>query len=283
MLSEKWGEIEHCELPGWTSHFRAHCFLSGDWANSILTPFKGKGISTSVSESIRMTVDPPSGSDEGEIIESESEKATTSLPSVDDTNVDRHSRTRVSVAESSNDRDSSLPYRDRSLPRRDHSPRGEKRPRDDDHYHHDHRRPDARQFKVHYEARFHDERRRSRVSYADLDYGDSSNSYLRYDDRPGDNRYRDARARIRSRSPGRVGRTDHRRAREERGRVDDRRDTQGLRRGDWDYHGSRNQRVQMEKERITRPPSVPESRRQTEEQIRGSKQAVSREDDKPDR
>lgn len=200
-------------------------------------------------------MDPASGSDEGEIIESESEKATTSLPSVNGTTIDGHSRTRVPVSKPSEERESSVSYREKSPPRRDHSPRGEKRLHEDDDRH-DHHRPDARRFRTHYDGRLREERRRSRVSYADLDYGGSANQPLRYDDRGGDDRYRDKRARTRSRSPVRAGRMDPRRARWDKGRTDDRRDSQGQRGGgvDRDYSSNRNNRMHPDSPRASRPP-----------------------------
>jgi hypothetical protein len=117
-------------------------------------------------------------SDEGEIIGSGSEKASTSLPSVRGTSVDRHSRTLKT---------SKSPPWGRSHPRRhddtDH-PRGEKRRRDEDeHYESSSGRPDTRRFKVLYEEPPYDDRRRNQVSYADLDRNDASDHRPRYHDR----------------------------------------------------------------------------------------------------
>ncbi|KZF19785.1 kinase-like protein [Xylona heveae TC161] len=151
---------------------------------------------------------------EGEIIESETEKATTSLPSLQDTNVDRHSRNRVSASKSPTGPQSPRRYRSRS-PYRANPSRGEKRRHDDD-FHSGRSRSDARRFRVHYEQQPPPppsiyERRRPQVSYADLDRGGPSETYLSYDDDRDyySDRYRDKRARTRSRSPPRYSQPRH--------------------------------------------------------------------------
>ena len=149
----------------------------------------------------------PSTPSEGEIVESDSEKATTSLPSVNGTSVDRHSRIRVSVSKSPEPVDS--PPRRYISRTRSRSPyreaRGEKRRFEDD-YQNDRGRSDPRRFRVHYEETISTSRDRSRVSYADLDKGKSADLSLRYDDRDTASRYPDKRQKTRSRSPPRPSR-----------------------------------------------------------------------------
>jgi len=178
----------------------------------------------------------PSTPSEGEIVESDSEKATTSLPSVNGTSVDRHSRTRVSVSKS--------PAPFESPPRRYESrtrsrspyrePRGEKRRREDD-YHSDRGRSDPRRFKVHYEEQLSDSRPRPRVSYADLDRGEPADPTLRYDDRDTADRFRGKRPRTRSRSPPRPSRRQDYHVRYDREERDGNRG--GLGQKDRDHHG----------------------------------------------
>ena len=91
---------------------------------------------------------------EGEIVETGSEKATTSIESYKGTSVDRHFRPRASISRSPSPLGSPLPYRSRVHSRDgSRSPyresRGFKRARDDDHY--DRSRNDPRRFKVRYE------------------------------------------------------------------------------------------------------------------------------------
>ncbi len=196
-------------------------------------------------------MDPPSGSDEGEIIESEQEKATTSLPSVNGTSVDRPSRTRVPASKASEGYEASRSYQEHLPPaRRDGSPpRGEKRSHDAD-YGYSRRGGggggyDSRHMRAPREDRSYDQRRRSRVSYADLDYVDPSEPHLRYDERDAaDDRYQYKRPRTRSRSPGRPSRSDYRRARREhpehdsyrRGSADRRRSRDYSRGAGWSRH-----------------------------------------------
>lgn len=153
----------------------------------------------------------PASSDEGEIRDIESEKATKSLPQFDGTSVDRQDRTRSRYTTSiSPQAENSRSFGDRRSAERshspysDHGPRGSKRSREDDH--HDHSRGDPRRFKVHYEDRPSDSRRRGRggrSGYEDLDRGSTMSTDLRYDDR---DRYSEKRHRTRSRSPYRAPR-----------------------------------------------------------------------------
>ena len=141
---------------------------------------------------------------EGEIVESDSEKATTSLPSVNGISVDRHSRKRASVSRSPSPIRSPRRYKCRSRSRSPYrEPRGAKRPREDDSYN-DQNRSDPRRFKVHYEERIQD-RSRARNPHSDLDRGGDPYLRLRYDDRGSVGRSRDKRQRTRSRSPPHFG------------------------------------------------------------------------------
>jgi serine/threonine-protein kinase PRP4 len=162
----------------------------------------------------------PSTPSEGEIVEdsiSDTEKATTSLPSVNGTSVNRSTRPRASPAPPALPRSSAPPQSIRS-PRRDRSRspyrerRGEKRRRDDE-FSSDRGKTDSRRYNPRYEGRQYDDRRQQR-SYADLDRGDTVTSHMRYDD--DDRRYRDKRPRTRSRSPflhGRRNRDEPRKSR----------------------------------------------------------------------
>ena len=141
---------------------------------------------------------------EGEILESEEEKATKSMPSRNGISVDRQSRKRVSLSPSPSF-DSSPRHRSRSISR---SPvresRGTKRPREDD-YHHGSDRRDSRRFKVHYEDSHYPDRRHD--SFAK---GKSRNRHSTPNSRNTNRRDRarrsyDAGARARSRSPERSG------------------------------------------------------------------------------
>ena len=142
---------------------------------------------------------------EGEIVETDNEKAHKLLHSTSNTSIDRHSRKRYSVSRSPSPRLS--PPRQKSSTRsRSRSPyrerRGSKRSRDDDHYGRSDR-DDPRRFKVRYEERRYNDRSRGRRnSYRDLDRGGTTGSPLRYDDR-GSGRSREQRNRSISRSPPR--------------------------------------------------------------------------------
>ncbi|RDW94393.1 putative serine kinase ppk5 [Coleophoma crateriformis] len=149
----------------------------------------------------------PASSDEGEIRDGGSEKATTSLPHFDGTSVDRQDRNRsrnsISLSPRSvhGARDRRSLERSRS-PYSDRVPRGSKRSRDEDYS--DRNRGDPRRFKVHYEDTPRDYKRRPRVSYDDIDNGPAASSELQYDDRERNSDGK--RQRTRSRSPYRNGR-----------------------------------------------------------------------------
>ncbi|KAF8243825.1 kinase-like protein [Wilcoxina mikolae CBS 423.85] len=135
--------------------------------------------------------------EEGEIFESDVEKAPPSLPSVSGPSVDRHSsrnpRTSISPARSTSSRNNDR-YSDRDRRRNgDYPPRGEKRRRSRD--------DDARSHRVHYEANERDMViRRPRVSYADIDRSEAPE--ISYHDPPDDRFHRETkRSRTRSRSP----------------------------------------------------------------------------------
>jgi serine/threonine-protein kinase PRP4 len=214
------------------------------------------------------------GLDEGEIVESDTEKATTSLPSVNGTSVDRHSRTRVAASKSPDGLQNPRYYRDRS-PYGDRL-RGEKRRRGDDN-HYERGRSDPRRFKVHYEGgRSHDEGRRHPISYADLDRGDSTDHHLRYDDRDNKVRYPDnQRGRTRSRSPPRPPRRDEYRNRGGHGQRDGRREGYSRRNQvDYGYEGShgRHSREQSVSERGDLPVPTELSKRETEIRRNGLQQ-----------
>ena len=137
---------------------------------------------------------------EGEIIESDSEKATTRNVDIRSTSVDRHFRKPAPVSQSPSPIQSPQFHRSRSHSRSPYrEPRGAKRSYDDDEPH-DRRRNDPRQFKVHFEGK-----RRAHNAYEDLDRSDRSGLKLRYDDRSGSGRPRDKRRRTRSRSPRPLG------------------------------------------------------------------------------
>ena len=138
---------------------------------------------------------------EGEIIESDSEKATTRSVDVRSTSVDRHFRKSAPVSQSPSPIQSPIFHKSRSRSRSPYrEPRGAKRSYDDDDGLHARRRNDPRQFKVHFEVK-----RRARNPYEDLDRSDRSGLKLRYDDRSGSGRPRDKRRRTRSRSPRPLG------------------------------------------------------------------------------
>ncbi len=220
----------------------------------------------------------PSTPSEGEIVESDSEKATTSLPSVNGTNVDRHSRIHVSVSKSPEPADSPpRRYQSRTRSRSPYrEPRREKRRFADDH-HSDRGQSDPRRFKVHYEETLPSSRDRSRVSYADLDKGKSGDLSLRYDDRDTASRYRDKRQKTRSKSPprpsrrqdhnGRSGRDDREGYRSRYGQKD--RDSKGYRES-----SSRLLSNQSVSDRGHNPVAAESSKREAETRHIQSKQSV---------
>ncbi|KAL8626797.1 hypothetical protein Q9189_007503 [Teloschistes chrysophthalmus] len=145
---------------------------------------------------------PQSTASEGEIVESDSEKATTSLHNVNGTNVNPQARHRASVSRSPSPVNSPKSYRSRTRSRSPYrEPRGAKRPREDDHYN-DQPREDNRRFKVRYESRYgdrsHDDRQRS---YKQHDNGRSRGLDGRHGQGDRYSRRKENGQRIRSRSP----------------------------------------------------------------------------------
>ena len=138
---------------------------------------------------------------EGEIIESDSDKATTATASNKGISVDRPFRNQVSVSRSPSpirsprhpkSRDSSRsrsPYRE---------PRGAKRAPSDDHY--DRTRNDPRRFRVRYEDRSTNDRSRY-DRYRKSDHITNADKVSRYEGRVQDERSREKQPRVRSRSP----------------------------------------------------------------------------------
>ncbi len=135
---------------------------------------------------------------EGEIVESDSDKATTSLHMVKDNHVNPTSRLRVSISQSPSPIHSPKSYRSRTRSRSPYrEPKGSKRIREDDHYN-DRSRGDTRRFKVRYEDRPFVDRKKLHGP-SDLDRSRGPDPKLSYDDRYP--RHTDKKHRVRSRSP----------------------------------------------------------------------------------
>lgn len=142
----------------------------------------------------------PSTPSEGEIVETDLEKAKPSIDDVRGTNVDRQSRKHASVSRSPTPARSTRQYRSQTRSRSPYrEPRGAKRPRENSH--NDRGKDDPRHFKVRYEERPFEDRRRLRERYEDLDRHRDANNSLRYDERGTVERSSDKRQRSRSRSP----------------------------------------------------------------------------------
>ena len=121
---------------------------------------------------------------EGEIVESGSEKATTSIDSYRGTSIDPKFRHRSTVSRSPPYSRSPRPYRSRAHSRdRSRSPYREstasKRPHDNGHY--DRSRSDPRRFKVRYEDLKPIPRHSGRPSHREIDRADDRNRRVRYD------------------------------------------------------------------------------------------------------
>ncbi|CAL8578106.1 U4/U6 small nuclear ribonucleoprotein prp4 [Xanthoria parietina] len=135
---------------------------------------------------------------EGEIVETDSDKATTSLHTVKDKHVNPQSRLRVSVSPSPSPIRSPKSHRSRTRSRSPYrEPRGSKRSREGDHCD-DRPREDTRRFKVKYEDRPYADRRKPH-RLTDLDRSRGPDPSLSYDDRHA--RFPDRKHRVRSRSP----------------------------------------------------------------------------------
>ena len=140
---------------------------------------------------------PPS---EGEIVESDSEKATTATVSKRGNSVDRSFRTRVSVSRSPTPVRSPRRHKSRTESRSPYREAwGAKRLIDDDHY--DRSRNDPRRFKIRYED--HPQSSWSQVhrSYHDVRRSDVPDRGIRQETNEADGRLLDKRPTVRSRSP----------------------------------------------------------------------------------
>lgn len=210
--------------------------------------------------------------EEGEIIETEAEKASLSLPSEPGHRVDRHiSRNRESLSPSAyDDRRRQYPVytSDRGNSYRDEAP-SRKRQRSEDHS-----KSDTRQFRVHYERPPPvDPRSRPRVSYADIDRNDSTETPKQrqskeFDEK--DDRREFKRSRTRSRSPPRGPRGRYSGGRGDRsGYYDDRRDS-GRYYDDRRGSISRHSRERSVSERGDPPISSEASKRDTEDRMKYS-------------
>lgn len=135
-----------------------------------------------------MTPPSPSTPSEGEIIESDSEKATTSLRSLNGTKVDRKSRIRVSSSRSPSPCRSPRRHLSRSPSRSPYrESRGVKRRREDEHCN-DRARRDSRRFNSRYESWSAGGRRALRDSYDDLDRSREPRMSIHYEERANLNR-----------------------------------------------------------------------------------------------
>ena len=188
---------------------------------------------------------PSTSPSEGEIVESDSEKATKSLPSAKDTFVDRTSRKRSPASRSPS------PYR---VPRRydsesrSRSPyradRKGKRTREDDHYLTQHERKSLQNSKSFRSDRRDDRRAGGRRSYKDVDRDQGSSADLRYEDQASFSS-REKRPRTVSRSPPRFN--DKRQAPR---RTEENGAPHQTQRGD----GTRNYKIQSVGDRLADPP-----------------------------
>lgn len=143
----------------------------------------------------------PSTPSEGEIVESDSEKATKSPRLIYGNNVDRQSRICVSVSRSPSPYFSPRRHQSRTPSRSPYREvRGGKRRREDDHYS-NRARPDHSRLGIRNEDSSSAREIISRNLYNDLDRSREVDSNLRYDDRAHPRQARDRRPRTRSRSP----------------------------------------------------------------------------------
>lgn len=143
----------------------------------------------------------PSTPSEGEIVESDSEKATKSPRLIYGNNVDRQSRICISVSRSPSPYPPPRRHQSRTPSRSPYreSKRGKRR-HEDDHYS-NRLRADHRRFGIRYEDSPVAHERASRTLYNDLDRSREVDANLRYDDRAHPRKGRDKRPRTRSRSP----------------------------------------------------------------------------------
>ena len=143
---------------------------------------------------------------EGEIVESESEKATKAVTSKTSTSIDRPFRIPVSISRSPSPIGSPDFQRSRSTSRSPYrANRGIKRALDDDR--HDASRVDSRRFKIRYEDHAYREPTRSRGPYSDADRFAVSERRFRSEDRNDTGRLRGKASKL---SPARADRLEHR-------------------------------------------------------------------------
>ena len=148
-----------------------------------------------------MVVQSPSTPSEGEIVESDSEKATKSPRLIYGNHVDRQSRICVSVSRSPSPYLPTRRHRSRTPSRSPYrESKGGKRCHEDDHYC-NRMRTDHRRFEIRYEDSVSTRERISRNLYDDLDRTREVDANLRYDDRAHPRQGRDRRPPTRSRSP----------------------------------------------------------------------------------
>lgn len=147
-----------------------------------------------------MTSSSSSSPSEGEIIESDSDKATTAIASNKGTSVDRQFRTRISVSRSPSPIRSPRRHRSRTASRSPYrESRGAKRALNDDHY--DRSRNDPRRFKVRYEDHPSSNISATRNKHYENGRFAASNKGPYHESRNRDNQLREKQLRGRSRSP----------------------------------------------------------------------------------
>ena len=143
------------------------------------------------------SLSPPS---EGEIVESDLEKATTAIVSKKGNSVDRSFRTSLSVSRSPSPIRSPRQHRCRSDSRSPYrEARGAKRLVDDDHY--DRLRNDPRRFKVRYEDHPHGSRSNAHGSYHDSNRAHGPNRGYRYKEQDANGRLGEKWPSMQTRSP----------------------------------------------------------------------------------
>lgn len=205
------------------------------------------------------SLSPPS---EGEIVESDLEKATTATVSKQGNSVDRSFRTRVSVSRSPSPIRSPRRHKSRTDSRSPYREvRGAKRLLDDDHY--DRSRNDPRRFRVRYEDHPQGSRSTAHGSHHDMNRSDGPYTGFRYEDQDADRRLRDKRRSMRSRSPM------HRRSKREGApehHAGDNRDRHRREQGDKGYRESQSRlsREQSVSDRGHSPVAAAQLKREAE-------------------
>ena len=175
--------LEEGQHTGWASYQKALPSVASV-ANSQSILSQSLIFSQGPNHRLRMTSPPTSPPSEGEIIESDSEKATTAITLDNDNSVDRPFRTRASVSRTPSPARSPRRRTSRTASRSPYREnRGAKRTYDDDHY--DRTRNDPRHFKVRYEDRSLNHRSNSRTQFPGPDKGHG------HEDRGGSGRRRE--------------------------------------------------------------------------------------------